>query len=149
MTIWIDADACPKIIKDFIFKTSQRLQIAVILVANSYLKTPMSPLISMEVVDEGPDEADKYILENAIEGDLAVSADIPLASQLVDKKIIVISPRGVHHTEDNVKEALASRDLMDELRGGGLQQGGPPPIGIKDKELFANVFNRELTKLLP
>ena len=148
MRIWIDADGCPKIIKEYIFNSSERLNIPVVLVANSYMKIPSSPLISLEVVEQNPDEADKYILDKTQKGDIAISEDIPLASYLVDKDIVVISPRGKHYTEENVKEALATRDLMAELREGGLKQGGPSSFGQKEKKLFANIFNREITKLL-
>lgn len=147
MRIWIDADACPKIIKELIFKTSLRLRIPVTLVANSNMAVPLSPLISIVVVKKKQDEADYYILNNFSNGDLVVTADIPLAAALVSKGAVVLNPRGNVYTEDNVGEVLATRNLLQELRDGGLIQGGPPPLNQNDKVKFANALDRELTKL--
>ncbi|MBF0363263.1 MAG: YaiI/YqxD family protein [Oligoflexia bacterium] len=148
MKIWIDADACPKIIKELIFKTSFRLKISVTLVANSNMTVPLSSLISLVVVKKNPDEADHYILNNFSNGDLVVTADIPLAAALVAKGVVVLNPRGNVYTEDNVGDILANRNLLQELRDGGLIQGGPAPLNQNDKVKFANALDRELTKLL-
>ncbi len=147
MRIWIDADACPKMIKDFIFKVSGRLKVPVVLVANSGLHVPRSLLVSLVVVGKGVDEADQHILENSSVGDLVVTADIPLASSLVDKGVVAINPRGTVYTPGNVKEALATRNLLHDLREEGTMTGGPPPLGPKDREKFANAIDRELTRL--
>ncbi|MBF0313789.1 MAG: YaiI/YqxD family protein [Oligoflexia bacterium] len=148
MKIWTDADACPKIVKELIFKTAFRLNLSVILVANSHMAIPLSPLISLVVVKKQIDEADHYILEHVEVGDLVVTADIPLASALVAKGVVVLNPRGNVYSEDNVGEALATRNLLQELRDGGLIQGGPAPLNVNDKVKFANALDKELTKLI-
>lgn len=148
MRIWIDADACPKMIKEFVYKVSRRLEIPVVMVANSGIPVPRSNLVSLVVVGKGMDEADHHILENCAVGDLVVTADIPLASSLIDKGVVAINPRGAVYTPDNVKEALATRDLMQGLREEGTMTGGPPPLGPRDREKFANAIDRELTMLL-
>ena len=147
MRIWIDADACPKMIKEFVFKVSHRLKVPVVLVANSGMHVPRSNLVSLVVVGKGIDEADHHILENCALGDLVVTADIPLASSLIDKGVVAINPRGTVYTPDNVKEALATRNLMQDLREEGTLTGGPPPFGPRDREQFANGIDRELTRL--
>ena len=147
MRIWIDADACPKMIKDFVFKVSHRLQVPVILVANSGIPVPRSNRVSLVIVGKAIDEADRHILKNCAGGDLVVTADIPLASSLVDKGVVAIDPRGKVYTTDNVKEALATRNLTQELREEGIMSGGPPPLGPRDREKFANAIDRELTRL--
>ena len=147
MRIWIDADACPKMIKDFVFKVSGRLKVPVVLVANSGIHVPRSKLVSLVVVGKAIDEADQHILENCAVGDLVVTADIPLASSLIDKGVVAINPRGTVYTTDNVKEALATRNLMQDLREEGTMSGGPPPLGPRDREKFANAIDRELTRL--
>lgn len=147
MQIWIDADACPKMIKEFVYGASTRLNVPTVLVANSGMFVPRSPLIRLVVVGGRVDEADRYILEHCAAGDLVVSADIPLASALVDKGVAVVDPRGTVYSAGNVKEALATRNLMQELRESGLQQGGPAPLGPNDKARFANAFDREMTRL--
>jgi uncharacterized protein len=148
MKIWIDADACPKLVKEFLYKASARLKVPATLVANSAMFVPRSPLLKLEVVGNRIDEADQFIVQHGEPGDLAVTADIPLASMLVDKGIAVVDPRGVVYTPANVKEALATRNLMQELRESGLDQGGPPPLAQKDIARFANAFDREITRLL-
>ena len=147
MRIWIDADACPKMIKEFVYKVSHRLKVPVVLVANSGMQVPRSSLVSLVVVGKELDEADHHILENCAVGDLVVTADIPLASSLIDKAVVAINPRGTIYTPDNVKEALATRNLMQDLRDEGTMTGGPPPLGPRDREKFANAMDRELTRL--
>ena len=148
MKIWIDADACPKMIKDFIYKVSRRLEVPVILVANSGIHIPRSNLVSLMVVGKGMDEADHHILANCAVGDLVITADVPLASSLIDKGATAINPRGTVYTPDNVKEALAMRNLMQDLREEGTMSGGPPPLGPRDMAKFANAIDREMTRLL-
>ena len=147
MQLWIDADACPKTIKEFLFQAAVRLQAPMVLVANSGMYVPRSALIRLAVVGGAVDEADRYILAHCAPGDLVVSADIPLAAALVDKGVVVVDPRGTVYTPANVKEALATRNLMQELREGGLQQGGPASFGPNDRAPFANAFDREVTRL--
>ena len=147
MKIWIDADACPKMIKEFVYKVSRRLKVPVVLVANSAIHVPRSNLVSLVVVGKAIDEADRHIEEHCAPGDLVVTADIPLASSLIDKGVVAINPRGAVYTPDNVKEALATRDLMQGLREEGTMSGGPPPLGPRDRENFANAMDRELTRL--
>lgn len=148
MRIWIDADACPKIVKEIIFKTSHRLNIPVTLVANSMMAIPHSPLINIIKVDKGDDVADQYIVDQVSTEDLVVTADIPLAALVVEKQAIAINPRGELYTEDNVREKLSMRDFMKELRDSGMDNSGPSSYGAKDKEQFANAFNSIITKMM-
>ena len=147
MRIWIDADACPKVVKEVIFKSSFRLKIPVTLVANSSMHIPFDPLINFVLVNQGADIADSYIVENANQCDLIITADIPLAALIVEKGATVINPRGELYTEENIRERLSMRNFMTELRDGGAQTGGPAPFGPKDKERFTNSLNQILTKL--
>ena len=146
--IWIDADACPKVVKEVIYKASFRLKIQVTLVANNYMTTPNDSLISFVQVDKGDDVADFYIVENVSENDLVITADIPLASLVIKKGAMAINPRGELYTEDNISERLSIRDFMHELRETGVVTGGPPPFGVKDKAEFANSLNRILDQLI-
>lgn len=148
MKIWIDADACPNMIKEVIYKTSGRLKIYVTLVANSHLNVPLSPFISSIKVDQGADVADLYIVEHTTKEDIIVTADIPLADLIVKKGATAINPRGEIYTEENISERLSVRNFMQDLRDGGLDTGGPPPLGPKDKEKFTNAFDRLITKIL-
>ena len=147
--IWIDADACPKIIKEVIFKASFRLQVPVCLVANSYMAVPQGPLITSIQVEKGTDIADFYIVEHVTNNDLVITADIPLAALVVEKGATAISPRGELYTQENVRERLSIRDFLKDLRYSGVDTGGPSPIGPKDKERFTNSFNRTITKMFP
>lgn len=147
MKIWIDADACPKGVKEVVFKTSFRLQVPVFLVANSYMKIPHHPLITLIQVNKGSDVADNYIAENLNSGDVVITADIPLASIVVEKGAKAINPRGELYTEDNVGERLSVRDFMQELRDSGVETGGPAPFGPKDLERFRNTFNKLMTQV--
>ena len=147
MKIWIDADACPRMVKEFVFKVSGRLKIPVVMVANSSMHTPRSNLVSLVVVGKALDEADHYIVDHAEPGDLVITADIPLASGLIDKGVVAINPRGRVYTADNVKEDLATRNLMQDLREEGAITGGPPPLGPREREQFANALDREITRL--
>ena len=142
MKIWIDADACPKVIKEHIFKIAASKNIQVTLVANSQMWIPISPLFNLIHVDQGADVADNYIVEHASKDDLIITADIPLADLIVKKGTIAINPRGEIYTEENISERLYIRDFMQELRDGGQNTGGPPPFGAKDKMEFANSLNR-------
>ena len=147
LKIWIDADACPKVVKEIVFKASFRLKIPVILVANSYMNIPHGPLIKLIQVEKGDDVADSYIVDHVTDKDLVITADIPLAAFIVEKGATAINPRGELYTEENVRERLSIRDFMQNVRDSGVITGGPAPFGPKDKESFANSFNRILTQL--
>lgn len=146
MQIWVDADACPNVIKEILFKAALRRGVRMTLVANTSLTVPLSPLLSAIRVAAGMDEADKEIERLVQPGDLVVTADIPLASKIVDKGATGLNPRGELYTEENVKGLLRMRNLMEELRSGGMASGGPAPIGARDKQEFANQLDRFLTR---
>lgn len=144
--IWVDADACPKVIKEVIYKFSSRFQVPVCLVANSYMNIPQSPLISFVKVESGADVADMYIAQNLSQQDLVITADIPLAGEVVAKGALAINPRGEAYNLENIGERLSMRDYMKELRDGGLITGGPSEFSAKDKVSFTNSLNKILTK---
>jgi uncharacterized protein YaiI (UPF0178 family) len=146
MHIWVDADACPAVIKEILFRAAQRLAIPVTLVANQPLHTPPSPLIRSVQVGHGFDVADKHITERLQPGDLVVTADIPLAAQVIEKGGTVINPRGERYTTENIRERLALRDFMEELRSAGEVTSGPPPLSKSDRQAFANALDRLLTQ---
>jgi uncharacterized protein len=148
MRIWVDADACPRVIKEVIYTVAQRRQIAVTLVANSSMHIPLNPLINLVKVSEGADVADSYIVEQAKMGDLVITADIPLAHLIVQKTITAINPRGEIYTEENISERLSMRNFMQGLRDDGLITGGPAEFSAKDKERFTNALDRLLAKML-
>ncbi len=143
--IWIDADACPKAVKEIVFKASFRLNISLILVANAYQSIPHSELIRLIIVAKGSDIADQYIIDHVELHDLVITADIPLAAKVVEKLAIAINPRGEIYTEENIGEILSMRDFMKELRDGGAITGGPAVFGPKDVQQFANSLNKILT----
>ncbi|HEV2852051.1 MAG TPA: YaiI/YqxD family protein [Thermoanaerobaculia bacterium] len=149
MKLWIDADAAPREVKEIAFRAAKRLQLEAVQVANQWLSDPPgNPFVSTVRVAGGPDVADRHIADHAQPGDVAVTADIPLASRLVEKQVAVIDPRGYEYTEENVGERLAVRDLMDGLRGAGLETGGPRPYTPKDKQAFSAALDRVLTRAL-
>jgi uncharacterized protein len=149
MRIWIDADAAPRDVKEIVFRAARRLEMETVLVANIRLTPPPgNPFVSAVRVEGGPDVADRYIADTAEPGDLAVTADIPLAASLVEKRVLVIDPRGEEYTRDNVGERLAVRDFMDGLRGAGVETGGARPYGPKDKQAFAGALDRLLSRAL-
>jgi uncharacterized protein len=144
--IWVDADACPRPIKEILFRAAQRRQIPLILVANMPLRTPPSPLIRVLRVARGFDVADREIVEQVQAGDVVVTADIPLAAEVIGRGAHALDPRGVLYTAENVPERLAMRNLMDELRASGLPAGsGPAPWTPADSRLFANQLDRLLS----
>lgn len=132
MKIWIDADACPNVVKEILFRASQRTKTSLTLVANQYIPKPKSPLITAIQVKQGFDEADNYIVEHLDPNDIVITADIPLASDAIDKGAVVINPRGELYTEENIKQRLSTRDLMEELRSCGEVSGGPSAYSQKD-----------------
>jgi uncharacterized protein YaiI (UPF0178 family) len=145
MQIWVDADACPKVIKEILFRAAERTQIPTILVANKLLWTPPSRVIRALRVPHGFDVADREIVEKVQAGDLVVTADIPLAAAVIGRGAHALDPRGVLYTEDNVQERLAVRNLMDQLRSSGVETGGPAPWRPGDSHAFANQLDRLLS----
>ncbi len=149
MKLWIDADAAPRDVKEIVYRAARRLELETVLVANQRLPVPPgNPFVGAIRVEGGPDVADRYIAEHAAPGDVAVTADIPLAAALVEKRVLVIDPRGEEYTPDNVAERLSVRDFMDGLRGAGVETGGSRPYGDKDKQAFANSLDRILTRAM-
>ena len=149
LKIWIDADAAPRDVKDIVARAALRLEIPTILVANQRLWTPANnAFVTAVTVSGGPDVADDHIADNAQPGDLAITADIPLASRLVEKHVSTIDPRGTEYTEENIGERLSIRDFMDQLRSTGVETGGPSAYGPKDKQAFAATLDRVVTQLL-
>lgn len=149
MKIWIDADAAPRDAKEIVFRASTRLQVATVLVANQPLRLPVGhPHVSFFLVPGSPDAADRHIIENAAAGDLAITSDLPLAAALVEKEVVVIDPRGIEMTPDNIGGKVASRNLMDVLREAGDVTGGPAAYGLKQRQAFASTFDRVLTRCL-
>lgn len=146
MRLWIDADACPRPVRDLICRAAERKQLAAVFVSNGALTVPRSPLLSTVRVKPGLDVADQHIAANAEKGDLAITADIPLAAELVRKGVRVIDPRGETLDEDNVSERLAVRDLMKELRDAGTVTGGPSSFGAREAQAFANALDRALNQ---
>ena len=146
MKIFVDADAFPKVIKDILFRAAGRHRVPMILVANQQVNIKKSPYISCIAVPAGPDVADDRIVELVQHGDLVITADIPLADRVVERWAYAINPRGELYTEENIKDRLAVRDLMNELRNGGVITGGPSSFSQKDRQAFANQLDRFLTK---
>ena len=144
MKIWVDADACPGVIKDVLFRAAKRCEIYCTLVANMSLHTPESDFIDCVVVKAGPDVADAHIAQNTQTGDIVVTADIPLAALVVDAGGVAINPRGELYTSQNIGARLQARNLMDQLRGSGMDTGGPPPFNNKDVQSFANSLDKLL-----
>jgi len=145
MKIWVDADACPIAIKEILYRAADRLKIQLTLVANCPLRTPPSPFITSLRVASGPDIADKEIVSRLGPGDLVITADIPLASAVIDKGAHALNPRGELYSVDNIKERLNMRDFMDTLRGCGIDTGGPPALSKSARQTFANQLDKFLT----
>lgn len=146
MQIWVDADACPKVIKEILYRAAERVEISLNLVANRPLHIPRSPYLRVIQVPLGFDEADHRIVELMQTGDLVVTGDIPLAAAVVEKGGYVLGPRGEQFTEDNIQERLAMRNLMDQLRSTGLDTGGPAALSKSDRQAFANGLDQILTR---
>jgi len=144
MHIWVDADACPRPIKDVLFRASGRTGVPCTLVANQPMGVPSH--VNTVLVPQGFDVADHHIAANAVAGDLVITADIPLAAEVVDKGCVALNPRGQVYTEANVKDRLATRDLMDEMRSAGMETGGPPAFSKRDVQAFANALDRLLAR---
>lgn len=146
MKILIDADACPRAAKDVLYKTTERLNIELLLVANQYIRTPPMPNIKNVVVGEGYNVADDRIVDLTEENDLVITSDIPLADRIIKKNGFVLSPRGELFDEDNISHRLAMRDLMDELRSCGMETSGPSAYSKQDRQEFVNSLDRFLTR---
>lgn len=145
MKIWVDADACPAVVKDILFRAARRTGISLTLVANQPIRVPRSPNISTLQVASGFDVADNEIVKRLEPGDLVITADIPLASDAIDRQAIALNPRGELYTRNNIKARLNMRDFMDSLRGAGVDTGGPPPFNQNDRHAFARQLDRLLT----
>lgn len=146
MHIWVDADACPVVIKDILFRAAERLQIPLTLVANKPLRIPPSRVIRTIQVASGFDVADEHIVQQVQRGDLVITADIPLAADAIERGAHVLSPRGEPYTRDNIRERLTMRDFMSQLRESGIQTGGPAALSLGDRQAFANHLDRLLAK---
>ncbi|MEM9568396.1 MAG: YaiI/YqxD family protein [Cyanobacteria bacterium P01_E01_bin.34] len=146
MKIWVDADACPNVIKDILFRASKRRHIPITLVANQPLQPSASPLITTIQVPAGLDAADHRIVEEMEAGDLVITADIPLAANVIEKGGHALNPRGELYTKNNIRERLALRNFMDDLRSTGVNTGGPPALNQRDRQAFANQLDRFISK---
>lgn len=144
MTIWVDADACPGVIREILYKAAMRTETPLTLIANHSIQVPRSPLIKMKQVSSGFDVADNLIVQQAETGDLVITSDIPLAAELVEKGVKVITPRGERYTAQNIRQRLNMRDFMDTMRSSGQHHGGPAALGQKDKQAFANALDQYL-----
>ena len=148
MHIWVDGDACPRVIKEILFRAAERVEIHLTLVANRMLHCPRSPYLHSIQVPHGFDEADFRIVQLMEPGDLVITADIPLAAAVVEKGGHAMGHRGEQFTEENIRERLAMRDLMDQLRSTGMDTGGPAAMGKADSQDFANGLDRLLTRTI-
>ena len=147
MKLWLDADAAPRDVKEICFRASERLKLETVLVANQRLQLPVGyAYVSAVRVEGGPDVADLYIAEHAVAGDVAVTADIPLAALLVPKGVVVIDPRGDEYTTESIGERLSVRNFMDSLRSTGVETGGHAAYGAREKQAFANALDRALAR---
>ena len=146
MTIWVDADAMPKAVKEVLYRAGQKRRIEVVFVANAWLTIPRSEFLRSVRVSHGADVADDYIAEHCEQGDLVISADVPLAARVVEKGATVLQPHGRELTEENVSEVLSFRDFGDALRNAGIETGGPPPFSNAQKGKFSNALDRWITR---
>jgi uncharacterized protein YaiI (UPF0178 family) len=146
MKIWVDADACPVVIKEILFKAAERTKTSVTFVANQYIQTPPSPFIKSLQVTSGFDVADDEIVKRCNKDDLVITSDIPLAYEVIEKKAHALSPRGELFTSENIKSRLNIRDFMDTMRSSGVNSGGPPPLNQSDRQTFANHLDRWLNQ---
>ena len=147
MRIWVDADACPGVIREILFRAAERRRLALILVANQALRVPPSQYVSAVQVPKGFDVADNHIVQALAPGDLVITADIPLAAEALAKGAYAINPRGERYSPDTIRERLVMRDFMDLMRGTGQVTGGPPPLSQGDRQAFANSLDTLLTQL--
>ncbi|MHB1246202.1 MAG: YaiI/YqxD family protein [Sulfuriferula sp.] len=148
MHIWVDADACPGVIKEILFRAAERAQISMTLVANQLIRTPPSSYIRALQVPKGFDVADNEIVQRLQAGDLVITADIPLAADVLEKGGHALNPRGEFYSRETIQALLTMRNFMDELRGSGVQTGGPAAFSTSDRRAFANQLDRFLTRLM-
>ena len=146
MKIWVDADACPVVIKEILFKAAERTGVQLTLVANQAVRVPPSRYIKTIRVAPGFDVADNEIVKRLEAGDLVITGDIPLAAEVIEKGGIALNPRGELYSADNIRARLNMRDFMDTMRSSGMQSGGPPPLNNQDKQQFANQLDKLLAK---
>lgn len=146
MNIWVDADACPLVIKEILYKAAERTQSPTTFVANRPLRIPQSSYLKFILVTQGPDIADKEIVNRLDSGELVITSDIPLAAKAVDKGAYALNPRGELYTHENVHERLSTRDFMDDLRASGIETGGPSSLNKRDVQHFANSLDQFLRK---
>lgn len=146
VTIWVDADACPVVVRDILFKAAERTKVTLTLIANQMVRVPPSRYISAVQVSSGFDVADNEIVRRANAGDLVITSDIPLAAEVIEKGALALSPRGELFTADNIRGRLMMRDFMDTMRSSGVHSGGAAAYSSADKQLFANQLDRYLAK---
>ncbi|WP_325895416.1 YaiI/YqxD family protein [Grimontia sp. NTOU-MAR1] len=144
--IWVDADACPAVIKEVLFRAADRTQTECVLVANQPLRTPPSRFIRSLQVEKGFDVADNEIVKRVEKGDLVITADIPLASEVIEKSAVALNPRGELYTPENIRQRLNMRDFMDTLRSSGIQTGGPATMSQQERQKFANELDKFLQR---
>ena len=146
MKIWVDADACPAVIKDILYRAAERVELPLILVANQPLRTPPSKFIKSIQVAPGFDVADNHIVQQLEAGNLVITADIPLAAEVIEKGAHALNPRGDFYTRENIRQRLSMRDFMETLRSSGVQTGGPNALSKRDRMNFANQLDSFLAK---
>lgn len=146
MHIWVDADACPKPVKEILYRAAHKRHILMVLVANQYIATPASPYIKSIQVSSGFDVADNYIVQALAPNDVVITADIPLAAEAIAKGAAVINPRGERYSKDSIGARLNMRDFMETMRASGVVHDGPAPYNDKDKQAFANALDKLLTR---
>jgi uncharacterized protein YaiI (UPF0178 family) len=144
MQIWVDADACPGVIKEILYRAAERTGVRVTLVANQPLRIPRSPQLRFMQAPEGFNAADERIVAELEPGDLVITADVPLAASVIERDALALNPRGELYTAENVRERLSMRNFLDELRGSGVQTGGPPALSARDRQAFAAQLDRWL-----
>jgi hypothetical protein len=146
MAIWVDADACPRVIREILIRAAERRRIDLVFVANHRLDLPRSRFVRQRSVAHGFDAADDEIVESASPGSLVITSDIPLAARLIENGVAVITPRGEELTQDTIRDRLAMRDLLESLRSSGMVSGGPAPLAARDNQQFANALDRHLAR---
>jgi uncharacterized protein YaiI (UPF0178 family) len=147
LTVFVDADACPGVVRDILFRAAQKRQIPLLLIANQAINIPPSPWISRFQVSAGFDKADDEIVERVSAGDVVITQDIPLAAEVLEKGGHVLTPRGERYTTQNIRQRLQMRDFMETMRSSGQHTGGPPPLNHADRKAFADALDRLLTQL--
>jgi uncharacterized protein YaiI (UPF0178 family) len=146
ISIWVDADACPRVIREILFKAAVRVEVPLTLVANHTLTVPGSPYIRMQQVAQGFDVADDFIVQQVAANDLVITSDIPLAAEVIEKGGLVISSRGERFTANNIRQRLNMRDFLDTMRSSGEVTGGPAALGSRERQAFANALDQYLAK---